>query len=403
MKISEVIPIFVTRGIFNVFKQMLRFKTLSLKSFSQKTRLIFLFLFFTGFNQIHGQTHSFSGTIGKYPIYIEFTLDGSKVEGYYFYKNKLIDIGFSGAYKAGVITAKTTDGFGEVVENPEIFKFKWPNKTPIGTWTNKGKTSELKLLPLTAKETSSPKWDNSYLAQQMSDISNLKKVKIGLFKLKEDGQPRIINRVKVRYFTEVNSGLTFFRIDSGFVANKLNDMNSYLEFFHISEFLGSLDCGSYSSYGSDYNFDVSNITVSNDLICFSVFATFYCGGAHPDEVNFGMNYDLKTRSKINSEDYLISGKEEAFQQLVLAYFTKTYPGYFDPERPDDDMECEYNNPELWTTDCSFTFTDEGLKLHPSFAHYKAPCLDPEWAVVPYSELKELIKPEYYSKLVKLKP
>ncbi len=377
--------------------------TLSLKSYSKRKLLLCFCLFLFSSIRIFGQAHSFSGSIGKYPVYIQFTLEGTKVEGYYFYKNKLIDIYFSGTYKAGLITFKTTDALGDEIENPETFKFKWPNKAPVGTWTNKGKTSELKLLPLTVKETSSPKWNNSYLVQQMSEISNLQKVKIGLFKLKEDGQPRIINRVKVRYFTEVHSELTFFRIDSGLVANKLNDMNSYLEYFHVSEFLGSLDCGSYSSYGTDYGFDVSNITISNDLICFSVFATFYCGGAHPDEVNYGVNFNLSTHKAIASDDYLLAGKNELFQEQVISYLSKTNPGYFDSEMSEDDMGCEYNSPELWTTDCSFTFTDEGLKLHPSFAHYKAPCLDPEWAVVPYSELKDLIKPEYYSKLIKLKP
>lgn len=406
MRISEVIPIFVTTGIFNVFKQMLRLRTDSLKSFSSKTALVFLFLLFNGFNPIHAQTHSFSGTIGKYPIYIEFTTEGSKVEGYYFYKNKLIDISFSGTYKAGVIAVKTTDGFGEVVENPEIFKFKWPNKAPVGTWTNKGKSSELKLLPLTAKETGSPKCTNPYLVKGRENLGQMTKVKLGLFKLKADGEPQLIQGVKIRHFTEVNTGIGLFRVDSGLVAEKLRDANLYLEYLQLSEFLGSLECASYSNYGfnfgSDYNFSASVGFVSNDFFCFSVFNTFYCGGAHPDETNYGVNFNLETHKQVESEDYLIPGKEKAFNERVYAYLSKENAGYFESGTPEDEMECEYNNPELWTTDCNFTFTADGLELHPSFPHYKAPCLQPEWSVIPYSELKDLIKPEYYSKLVKLK-
>lgn len=382
---------------------MPKLTTLSLKSHSKRI-LLLSFLFLTlSFNKIQGQTHSFSGTIGKYPIYLQFTITGSSVEGHYFYKNKLIDISLNGTFKAGLITVNTTNAFGDTPENPETFKFKWPNKTPIGTWTNKGKTLDLKLLPLTPKETGSPKCANPYFKKEVSAASDLTKVKVGLFKLKEDGPPRIINKLKIRQFTEVSTGISLFRIDSGLVAEKQKDANFYLEYLQLSEFLASLECASFSTYGSDYSFSISNISLSSDLISFSVFVAYYCGGAHPEENNYGVNYDLSTHQKIESSDYLMPGKEKAFENRVLDYLSRTYPGYFSPESPEDDLECEYFKPELWTVDCNFSFTDEGIKLMPSFAHYMAPCLDPEWAVIPYSELKDLIKPEYYNKLKQLKP
>ncbi len=368
---------------------------------------IILFLLSSTFFKSFAQTHSFSGRIGKYPIYLYMKIEGSKVDGYYFYKNKLIDISFAGTYKTGLITVNTKDAFGDAPESPETFKFKWPSKAPEGSWGNNGKLLELKLLPLTAKETGSPKCSNPYLVKENPDIGDMTKVKIGLFKLKEDGNPEVINHIKIRYFTEVSTGINLFRIDSGLVADKQKDANLYLENFHISEFLTSLECASYSTSGSDYNFSTSNIGLSNELICFSVFAAFYCGGAHPDETNYGVNYYLNTSRRITSTDYLIADKDELFQKRVLAYLSKMNPGYFNPDaesnQDDPGYDCEYYNPELWTTDCSFTFTHEGLKLHPSFSHYMAPCMDPEWAVIPYSELKELIKPEFYSKLIRLKP
>ncbi|WP_294672293.1 hypothetical protein [uncultured Fluviicola sp.] len=352
--------------------------------------------------RVFGQTHSFSGNIGKYPIYLEFTIDGASVEGYYFYKNKLVDISLSGSHKSGLITLTSKDVYGEYAEDPEVFKFKWPGKLIEGTWTYKGKTSSLKLIPLTAKETSSPKCANPYFKKEAADLSDLKKVKIGLFKLKQDGPVTIINTIKIRPFTELLTGIHLFRIDSGMVAEKQKEANLYLEYLQLSEFLTSLECASYSAYGSDYDFSVSNISVSNDLICFSVFTAFYCGGAHPDEMNYGVNFDLSTHQKISPSDYLIEGKDSEFEERIFTYLSRENPGYFDAELPNDELQCEYNNQELWTVDCEFTFTVEGLKLLPSFPHYKAPCLDPEWAVIPYSELKTAIKPEFYSKLNKLK-
>jgi hypothetical protein len=407
MNISEVIPIFVSKSIFNVIKQMLRLTALLLKPIWKINKLVPVFLLLFCSNQLVGQTHSFSGTIGKYPIYLQMTITGSNVEGYYFYKNKLIDISLAGSFKSGTITLNSSDEYVVEVTDPETFKFKWPSKAIEGTWTQKGKSLPLKLTPLSAKETNSSKCSNPYFKKEVSAASDLTKVKVGLLKLKQVNSVQIINHIKIRYFEEVNTKITLFRIDSGLVAEKQNNANLYLEYLQISECLSSLECASYSSYGSDYNYSVSDINLSNDLICFSVFTSYYCGGPHPDESNYGINYHLNSQTKITSSDYLIPNKETAFEERVYNYLAKTVPEYFqersESDSDDPEMDCEYNNRELWTTDCSFVFTPEGIRLLPSFAHYASFCLNPEWSVIPYSELKDLIKPEYYSQLKQLKP
>lgn len=386
---------------------MRRLQTLSLKSFPGINKLTSVFLFLLYFGQAYGQTHSFSGSIGKYPIYLQINIAGSDVSGYYFYKNKLIDLPLTGSFKSGLITLKSSDEYVVEVTDPEIFKFKWPNKAPVGTWANKGKILDLKLLPLTQKETGSSKCTNQYFVKENPEINNLnnqlKKVKVGLFKLKEVNTVQTINHIKIRHFEEVNTKIALFRIDSGLVAEKQKDANLYLEYLQVSEFLASLECAAYSTYGSDYGYSVSDINLSNDLISFSVFASFYCGGAHPDESNYGITYDLNTHRRIESSDFLIPGKETIYEERVYAYLAKNNPEYFSENNDSDVMECQYFQRELWTADCDFVFTSKGLKLLPSFAHYMAPCLDPEWAVIPYSELKDVIKPEYYSKLNRLKP
>jgi hypothetical protein len=376
--------------------------TLSLKSFSKRTVLLPFFLFILCFGKIYGQTHSFSGTIGKYPIYLQMIVDGSQVTGYYFYKNKLIDLSLAGTSKSGLITLSSSDEYAVEVTDPETFKFKWTNKTIEGAWSQKGKSLPLKLTPLTTKETSSTKCSNPYFKKEIPDASDLTKVKVGLFKLKQVDSVQTINQLKIRYFEEVNTKISLFRIDSGLVAEKQKDVNLYLEFLQISEYLSSLECASYSTYGSDYSYSVSDITISNDLMSFSVFAGFYCGGAHPDENNYGVNYDLNKHQIIKSSDFLIPGKENAYEERIYTYLAKNNPEYFNEDNESDD-NCPYFQKELWTVDCDFVFTSEGLKLLPSFAHYAAPCLEPEWAVIPYSELKDLIKAEYYSKLKQLKP
>lgn len=370
--------------------------------------LLFCIFLALSSGSLFGQPHSFSGTIGKYPIYLQFTLNGSNAEGYYFYKNKLIDIPLSGTYKGGLITLNLSDKYGNSVEIPETFKFKWTNNAIEGTWTRKEKTTPLKLKPLTPKETGSPKCSNPHLLASEQVIDDLTKVKIGLFKLKETDTLRKINGINVRYFRETTTGIELFRIDSGLVAAKLKDANAYLECIQILEFLESLNCASYSLQGSDFNYSISKLTVSADFMCFSVFKTFYCGGAHPNEENYGFNYDLSSKEKISFSDFLLPGKEEAFDDRVYRYLAKINPELFDKNElamsSNVYTDCQYHQKELWQIAyCDFVLTSEGIELLPSFPHFAAFCLDPGWAVVPYSELKDLIKPEYYSKLNKLKP
>lgn len=381
--------------------------TLSLKNYSLKRTSLSFSFFLICFSITYGQTHSFSGSIGKYPIYMQFTLERTKVEGYYFYKNKLIDISLKGTFKAGTITVVTTDAYGDTPENPETFKFKWPNKAPVGTWTGKGKPLELKLLPLTAKETGSPKCSNPYWLAKNNTDNPLTKVKIGLFRLKEVDSVKMINQIRIRQFEEIHTEISLFRIDSGLTASKQNDANQYLEYLQISEFLEALSCAAYSPSGIDFSYSVSDIGLTNDLMCFSVFKACFCGGAHPNEENYGFNYNLATKKKISSSDFLVPGKEEAFDDRVYSYLKKINPELFDEnERAVSSsvyIDCNYHKKELWQISyCDFVLTPEGIELLPSFPHFAAFCMAPEWSVIPYSELKDLIKPEYYSKLTKLK-
>jgi hypothetical protein len=381
--------------------------TLSFKNCSLKRIFLPFSFYILCISTVCGQTHSFSGNIGKYPIYLQLTLKDSKIEGYYFYKNKLVDIPFKGIFKSGFIIINTTDAYGDTPETSETFKFKWPNKAPVGTWSSKGKALELKLLPLTVKETDNPKCSNPYWIKKNRTDNPLTRVKIGLFRLKETDSVRTINQIRIRQFEETHTGISLFRIDSGLVASKQNDANAYLEYLQVSEFLEALSCASYSPNGIEFSYNVSDITLSSDLMCFSVFKTCFCGGAHPNEENYGFNYELGSKEKISSSDFLVPGKEEAFDERSYRYLAKTNPELFDEnERAASSSvytDCGYHKKELWQISyCDFVLTPEGIELLPSFPHAASYCMYPGWAVIPYSELKDLIKPEYYSKLIKLK-
>ncbi|AEA45549.1 hypothetical protein [Fluviicola taffensis] len=354
---------------------------------------------------IHGQTHSFSGTIGKYPIYLQLSFKGAHVDGYYFYKNKLIDISLTGTTKDGLITMNSSKDFEEDESNREIFKFKWPSKTIEGSWTKNGKSLTLKLYQLSPKETSNPKCLNTHLVNSFGKLSELTKVKIGLFKLKEIDSIQVINGIKIRYFEEILTGIQLFRIDSGMTESKQKDANLFLESLQIAEFLDGLDCASYSSYGMDYDYTFYDINLSTDFISYAVFTSYYCGGAHPSEANYGINYNLNSKKKIKVTDYLNPNQEADFNKRIYTYLAKIEPSYFDENNQLDEMgmECQYFKKELWTTECEFVFTAKGIKLLPSFSHYNAPCMDPQWAVIPYSEVKDLIKPEYWKALNGWKP
>ena len=355
----------------------------------------------------HSKDYTYTGSIGEYPIFMAIQIDGSKVIGRYCYKKKLVSIYFSGKLENGNLLLETTNPNDYVIPEerfvPEKFKLRWDPERSLGTWTYEKKTLSVLLIKASEKETNTTKVQNNPFLQKEA-YDGYDQLRIGQFKLKEADSLTSMNHLRVRTFEEVNTKITLFRIDSGLNPASQQTANQYLEHIHIRQFLSYFGCmaesgDANSAYSESANYE---ITATNTLLSLTVMHYFNCGYPHPDEYNYGINFNLMTQTEIEAKDYLKEGVDEEFQKKVIRYFKKEHPEHFNGES-DEMMDCGFNEESMWSINCQFVFTNNGLKLLPYFGHYRAPCLMPEWTVIPYSELKDLIKPEYWALLNELKP
>ena len=354
------------------------------------------------------------GTIGKAAVYLEMTEEGTEYYGRYYYKNQLIDIPLKGTLKAGVYSFETNyDEFYGSPEIKEYFVFKKSGEKYIGNWSRNGKRLAVSFTMIKPNELVSNRLANNPVLNEL-EISGIDLFKLDLFKL--SGKDSVIKDqgLSWRNFTETHTGLDLLRIDSGLPDDKLKVANQYLELVHIQRFLEMLDCSAAGGEMTDFSYSYSVVVIHESILSLSFFSYFMCVGMmHPEEANFSVNIDLEQGKELKNTDFLNEkaiemdqDETEAFQVLVYNYFKKTQPELFyettEEESELSGDECEFNRIELWSADMEMHFTRDGIKLLPYFPHIMAPCLEPEWAVVPYRELKDLLKESYYARLVGIK-
>jgi hypothetical protein len=373
-----------------------------IKSFGYTTLLWLLFVLC--YSRSNAAVYSYSGTLEKLPIYLSINFAKEEISATYFYKNKLVNIDLVGKRKNDFLYLSNDFGLEdeESIAAIETFKLKWNPKICTGTWTKGSRVLKVNLKALTAKELSHPKHlNNPYI--QASGLNDLNKIKTGLFRLKSLDSVTYEAGIKVRHFREVNTGLTFFRVDSGYTQPQLVQINQFLESIHLDYFFEVLSCRSYSRY--EVYFDVApyRIFFNSEWMAFGLMGSFYCGGAHPDELTQTINFHIPSGKDCSLSEILnqfssldSDTHSEIFSEEVLAYFKQIKPDYFTETTDSQDMECEYNRPELWNLEMSAILQENGILLVPTMEHYRGFCNWPDWSFVPYKVIATHIDPRFKS-------
>lgn len=374
-----------------------------------KKSLIVFFFFGLNFTALADNTYSFAGKIDKFPIYLSVSFEGSSISGVYFYKNQLVNIDLTGKMKDKTLYLSNDFDMNEEESKIEVFKLNWNTKSCNGTWTKNKKVFKVNLTPVSEADKNPLKLKNNpYL--NPSQYSILSRVKIGLFKLAKLDTINQIDGRNLTFFRETHTDVDLFRVENGYSAEELVSINQFLEAKHIEHFLGFLDCKSYSRYEVYYDFSYQDISFGKEWFTYATIGSYYCGGAHPDEYMESVNYHIPSKRSFSLEDIISDVKiadevysNSTFNKLVVDYFKRTQPDYFNTtSNPDDGSEenseeaCEYSRPELYTLSISAVATKDGFVLYPYFEHYRGFCNWPSWCIVPYSEIGQLIPEKFKS-------
>ena len=270
------------------------------------------FLILLGFflMPMFAQTNIWHGHIGKSEIYFYLPCDVTKKiakenscgYGTYFYRKSLQDIKLEEALPATKkykFNLQVKHSLEDNAEAEELFELNYKNGQLIGYWRQKGKVLAVKLKPF-----NSDKKDD--------EEERFREVRSSFLKFKR-GKVQKFSRLKKElvWIEEEHTKSTMFRLGNGFSSRIRNKLNPLLDKSQEQNALFELTCTSRWAYGSGVESLVNEVTyLSKDLLGYSTFSSYFCGGAHPD---FGTTHylvDLHTGKYYTLDDIV------KFQQNV---------------------------------------------------------------------------------------
>lgn len=219
------------------------------------------------------------------------------------------------------------------------------------------------------------------------------------------GELRQEGRFLLRDWREPASGITLFRIETGYSISILNKINSALERQHRDRVAEWKDCKGYQrGSGVDIS-EARSVHLSEDFVSYAWFSSWSCAGtAHPDFGTQGFTFDARTGRELALEDVLYLGASPApksettafyeyrsnvFAPQIIALFTRLYPADMaGAEGEAEEDRCDYSDASVWDHP-SWYLTEKGLYLGAHFARAQRPCDEPDWSIVPWDELARL--------------
>jgi hypothetical protein len=337
------------------------------------------------------------GTLGKAPIVVKLDLTAAEPEGQYFYRKHRLGIDLSGTREAdGRMVLEEWVMSADSDERPGWQLDASKGNTLNGEWIGDGKHLKIRLHRVSA--TRLPSSDDPGLAElrQNDPYEFLRLHGMPM----EAGKVETIGDYRLQWWLEPRSGVELFRVVSGYPATQLKTINRALALRQWEQVRSYLDCT--ASPMSDYEPTTTLRYIGRDALSVSLFVSYYCGGAHPDFGDGPLNLDPRTGRELALEDLLWLGKgtppkqgdgddqpwfdyrSEVFAPWVRDRFLALYPTEMAGEGDDD---CSYTEPEVWDF-ANWYITKEGLHLGATFARAARVCDDPDWSVLPWTEVRK---------------
>ncbi len=351
-----------------------------------KKFLLLSFLFVS--NHLLATDYVLEGTIGKFPIVMSLSVDGNTCEGTYFYKSSLHDIYFKGSAidKNIKLTVKQDDDdtkagetFLLTIRDKGVFK---------GTWTGKNRKPLSVELRSVKSNGEAPGDLYSNVRCSLLKIVTDSIVKSGIYTLS--------------YIRIDQTDINMVQISGGTNPKIIQQVNARLKNMLLASAEESFAC-------EVDNYNISRPYLNNSVLSFDVFTSVYCpGAAHPDFGDAPVNISLKTGNDLEFDDILLlpelpAPDKQAHYDAWVDYQSNTFAprllvllrGLYPKEMHtalDDDTSCNYNDAEVWKF-ASWYLTDKGMYLSPDFPHVQGPCRNPDWSIIPFSEIKKHPNPQ----------
>lgn len=347
---------------------------------------------------------------------MELEITGKDISGRYCYQKNALNIPLN-----GVLSGKS------MKLNVEYFNSDAPTEQFVlqsitngwkGTWKHNGKSLPVSLQKITAKDIPASRFDGNRFAA-VKNLSDYRRLQAALYKLQSTDSIVFENGIKLRYFTETHTDVTLFRIDSGLPEIQLKTANEFMEYRHLNTFFDAVECKEYTSeQTADFEFSTSGMMCQQGLLCYRENMYSYCGGAHPNYWEQPFCLDLRNGVELLVNDCFTSESLEEntgetdedenhpdnLTLFLFHYAQANYPEemHLPQEGESDEERCPFYEMRYWNY-LNFSFENDGMHILFDLPYVYNYCNDSQWAVFPYTELKQYIKPELFARLKQIKP
>ncbi len=357
----------------------------------------------------------YSGKIGKFSIYLQVDPPGEngEVYGRYFYNSACVDIPFEGT-KSGAKMTLYAGSFFKEKEQKERFNLVLKGGSLSGTWTNNGKSLKVALKAMNENAIAHP-FKKNPLVKENTYFTGYEHARSSLASFVAlDSFTNLKNGIQLQWYKEKHWNSVLFRITKGLPQATMTWVNNYMENEQLGEFCGRGSCG----FGEEleYSTDLTEYFVNTDFLSTNILTGYYCGGAHPDFGSQKTILDLKNLRELTTEDILLFDgvvdrksdddyneawfdyREDTYGPMITELLKAAYPEKFTTEGNEE--ECVYDDPSVWSLS-DVMITEDGLFFGAYFYRAARMCDDPEWSVLPFSQLSEYLNPVYKKALLSI--
>lgn len=324
------------------------------------------------------------GTVGTAAVVVELPVDEGPAYGRYFYMRYRRDIPIEGRRDGGVLRLEEDSGAWvmHVGEDGAL----------AGEWTGRdGRRLPVRLAPARAPpdpDRAALAADDLYAAWRIAGL-RLRPVRV-----------EAVGAYRLQWYDEATTGVELFQVVAGYGPAERERLNRRLRDRHWRMVADAAECQSVKH--GEYVLTTTLRRIAPEILSVSLFASWSCGGAHPDFGDDPLNLDPRTGLLLELEDVLWLGTgtpprmggatQDAFfdyRGTVLApWLARTMARHHPDGMRGQDGEdgCTYADPERWRFP-SWYATDAGLYLGPSFPRVARSCEYPEWPVLPWREVR----------------
>lgn len=327
-------------------------------------------------------TYLLQGTMGSRKVVLRLDTEEHYAGVRLFTYNELTDLTFEGRISNGIATLHSADSSQSLTLSIK------PDKSWAGTLRNKKGTKT----PLTLRPLNISKWNHQFDA--MPCVQQLKKedpynyCKTSLAPIKKDTTPQKIGRYTLHNYTTGISALSRLVFTGGLPHPIIDSVNNTLLYDLLSSVIGYYSCPNNEYLY--YEVSQPHFFLNDTLLSIDQSVSWDCGNqAHPNDVNFPINLNLKTGKPLQLEDFIHfpppasdSTDTSAMEHIILLLQT------LHPDKMINKEACYYADETCWY-EGTWCLTADGLLLLPDFRHIIIECGRPEWALIPNDDIARI--------------